>query len=241
MSGFLLINKPTGITSHDVVDRLRAVTGEKRIGHSGTLDPFATGLLIVGVGRDATKRLGELQKLPKTYRATLMLGATSDTGDRTGTITVRHPGPNQDPIGFWPSPATAGSRPGGDQNDVTAALKKFTGDLQQTPPMYSAKKIAGKKLYELAREGKTVERQPITISITRLELLRYEWPKLEIEVDCSSGTYIRTLGEDIGKALGCSAYVDVLERLTIGQYRLQDAVELSKMNTENWKEQLFYI
>ena len=227
LSGFLLINKPAGITSHDVVDRLRRVTSEKRIGHSGTLDPFATGLLIVGVGRDATKRLGELQKLGKTYRATLMLGATSDTGDKTGTIIARHPGPDQDPIGFWPS-----------QNDVTAVLKKFVGDLQQIPPMYSAKKIAGKKLYELAREGKTVERKPISITISNIELLAYKWPKLEIEVDCSSGTYIRTLGEDIGATLGCGAYVDVLERLSIGGYRLQDAWELSKITSENWQNHL---
>ena len=182
MYGFLLINKPTGITSHDVVDRLRRVTGEKRIGHSGTLDPFATGLLIVGVGRDATKRLGELQKLPKTYRATLMLGSTSTTGDRTGIITRYVIASRSEAIHDRGEIATvAMGSPA--MTTVTDVLKKFTGELQQIPPMYSAKKIGGKKLYELAREGKTVERKPISISISNLSLVRYESPLLEIEVD----------------------------------------------------------
>ena len=234
LSGFLLINKPVGITSHDVVDRLRRVTSEKRIGHSGTLDPFATGLLIVGVGRDATKRLGELQKLPKTYRATLMLGATSDTGDRTGTITpfaviASHSEAIHDRSGI--ATVAMGSLA---MTTVTDVLKKFTGELQQIPPMYSAKKIAGKKLYELARAGKTVDRKPVSITITRLDLLRYESPVLEIEVDCSSGTYIRTLAEDIGAALGCGAYAQELERLAIGSYHLNNAAKLDMITEQNY-------
>ncbi len=245
LSGFLLINKPAGITSHDVVDQLRRITCEKRIGHSGTLDPFATGLLIVGVGRVATKRLGELQKLPKTYRATLMLGAISDTGDRTGTIVVRHPelasGSLSSPTGIGDPKNDRGFRVKPGMTTVLNTLNKFTGQTQQIPPMYSAKKIAGKKLYELARAGIIVERTPITITITRLDLLGYQWPILEIEVDCSSGTYIRTLAEDIGQALGCGAYAQELERLTIGSYHLNNAAKLDTITPENFQDHLFQI
>ena len=230
LNGFLLIDKPAGITSHDVIDRLRRVTGVQRIGHSGTLDPFATGLLIVGVGREATRELDRFLKMDKQYRATLYLGATSDTGDSTGLIAVRHPERGQDPIGFWPS-----------QNDVMKILNQFVGELQQTPPMYSAKKIGGKKLYQLARKGKTIERQPTSISISNLALVSYTPPLLTIDVACSSGTYIRTLAEDIGKALSCGAYCEHLERTAIGPYRLQNAVELSTITSVNWKNFLLPI
>lgn len=227
-TGFLLIDKPSGITSHDVIDRLRRITFEKRIGHSGTLDPFATGLLIVGVGRESTRQLDGFLKMDKQYRAVLYLGATSSTGDRTGVITMRHPGPDQDPIlqtnGFWPS-----------QNDVEVALTKFTGPLQQIPPMYSAKKVGGQKLYELARRGQTIERAPISISISSLDCISYTPPRLTINVHCSSGTYIRTLGEDIGAMLGCGAYVEELIRTSIGPYQLKNAVKLDMITKENWK------
>ncbi len=215
-SGFLLIDKPSGITSHDVIARLRRITREKRIGHSGTLDPFATGLLIVGVGRPSTRELDQFLKMDKTYCATLHLGATSSTGDRTGTI-VLHADPSSIEI-----------------ITIQETLKKFLGPLQQIPPMYSAKKVGGKKLYELARRGQTIERSPISITISTLDLISYTPPRLTIDVHCSSGTYIRTLGEDIGAALKCGAYVEELTRHSIGPYQLKDATKLDIISNDNW-------
>ena len=218
---FLLINKPAGITSHDVIDRLRLITGQRRIGHAGTLDPFATGLLIVGVGRESTKQLNQFLKLNKSYTATLVFGATSDTQDVTGRIT---PTPVVTPL----SPAA-----------VAAAVTKFQGQQLQTPPMYSAKKIQGKKLYELARQGKTVKRQPAEIEIKKIAMLDYTWPRLTITVECSSGTYIRMLGHDLGANLGVGAYVEALQRTAIGKYQLADAVGLDKLMAENWQGYTF--
>ncbi|MBI5134805.1 tRNA pseudouridine(55) synthase TruB [Candidatus Uhrbacteria bacterium] len=221
-SGFLLIEKPAGITSHDVIDQLRRVTGVQRIGHSGTLDPFATGLLIVGIGREATREIDRFLKMDKQYRATLYLGATSDTGDKTGTI-ISNLGPSQ----YSPT-----------ENIIQEVLKRFTGDISQVPPMHSAKKVGGKKLYELARRGKTIERRPVSISISNLALVSYTPPLLTIDIACSSGTYIRTLSEDIGNALGCGAYCQELQRTAIGPYRLKDAMELDMITTENWEQRL---
>ncbi len=220
-SGFLLIDKPAGITSHDVVDRLRWVTGIRRIGHSGTLDPFATGLLICGIGA-ATKRLGVLLKLSKTYEATMHFGATSDTGDLTGRMTVGIKS-NEEGIGG---------------NELTAAFEKFVGDIEQIPPMYSAKKMRGQKLYVLARRGETVERVPQHVTIHALELHRFEWPIAEIKVSCSSGTYIRTLVEDIGRALRVGAYTEALRRTAIGDWRVEDAVTLDLLTGEQWHQYL---
>ncbi|MBU1613046.1 tRNA pseudouridine(55) synthase TruB, partial [Patescibacteria group bacterium] len=154
---FVLIDKPVGWTSHDVISRLRKKYGIKKIGHSGTLDPFATGLLIVGVGRDATKRLDEFKKMPKVYVATIHLGAVSDTHDKMGKIELTM---SNEQLTNLPS-----------RNDVEDVLKRFVGKQLQTPPMYSAKKIQGKKLYELAREGITVERKPAEIEIYDIKLL----------------------------------------------------------------------
>lgn len=216
---FLLINKPTGWTSFDAVNFIRKIarakSGQKkiRVGHAGTLDPFATGLLIVGVGREATKKLDEFKSLPKTYVATIRLGATSTTGDPTGKITVTPPSP---------SPLLRGG--------VKKILKSFVGKQLQTPPMFSAKKIAGQKLYELARQGKVVERQPSEIEIYKIKLLDYAYPNLKIEVSCSTGTYIRTLAEDIGKKLGPGAYCVELVRTKIGKYKLKNAEDLLLTN-----------
>ncbi len=219
---FLLINKPAGITSHDVIDRVRRITGERKVGHAGTLDPFATGLLIVAVGRSSTKRLSEFVKLDKSYRAAIHFGGTSDTQDRTGVITTCHPEPAE------------GSRPS--QQELEAALKKFTGPQKQTPPMYSAKKVGGKKLYELARAGKTIERDPVDITIHSLELVSYDWPRAVVDVSCTSGTYIRTLGADIGDTLGVGAYLDELERTSIDSHLLNNSVVLKDLTQENWME-----
>ncbi len=227
---FLLINKPRGWTSFDAVNFIRkkmiseGAQKNIRVGHSGTLDPFATGLLIVGVGREATKKLDKFKNLRKTYVATVRLGAASDTGDLTGIIT-----PTIKPLD--PRLRLPAGRHGGDDNvTLDNTLKSFLGPQLQTPPMYSAKKINGKKLYELARKGKTMERQPVPIKIYDIKLLDYVWPNLKIEVTCSAGTYIRVLAEDIGKKLGCGAYCQELMRTKIGEYNLDNAVTPDKIN-----------
>ena len=210
---FIYIDKPAGWTSFDVVAYLRRAYKQKnpaeknpRVGHAGTLDPFATGLLIVGLGRAATKRLDEFKKLKKTYLAGLHLGQTSDTGDPEGKISDA------------PTPAKSPT-----EKEIKIVLKKFLGKQLQTPPMYSAKKINGQKLYDLARAGKTVERVPAQIEIYDIKIIRYAWPILEIEVTCSAGTYIRTLAEDLGRALGCGAYCETLRRLAIGDITVSEA------------------
>ncbi len=202
-SGFLLIDKPSGPTSHDIVDQVRRALKTRRVGHSGTLDPFASGLLILAVGK-ATKEISKFVGLDKTYEATIRLGATSDTMDRTGQVSV---------VRCQMSDVT----------EVKKVLKNFTGEIEQVPPMYSAKKVGGWKLYELARKGQTVERKPVKVTIHELELLSYEWPLVKIRTRVSSGTYIRALAHDIGAALGCGAYLEGLRRMRIGTYKVEDA------------------
>ncbi|MDO8626688.1 MAG: tRNA pseudouridine(55) synthase TruB [Candidatus Magasanikbacteria bacterium] len=240
---FLLINKPAGWTSFDVVNfirkKARVDSGNKkiRVGHAGTLDPFATGLLIVGVGREATKKLDEFKNLPKTYLATIKLGATSDTGDVTGVITETPPSPS--PLlrgGESPSSIAMEGVGGGfafgkeglgevSEKQIKKILKQFLGKQRQIPPMYSAKKIGGQRLYKLARAGKTIKREPSEIEIYKIKLLSYDWPILKIEVTCGAGTYIRTLAEDIGKKLGTMAYCQELTRTKIGPYALEQTTD----------------
>jgi len=215
MDGILIVDKPQGMTSHDVVDLVRKRFAIEKVGHAGTLDPFATGLLIVGVGRESTKRLDEFKNLLKTYIATLQLGAISDTGDSTGVIT-NLPQPLLTKEGHALSPPTKG--------ELEGVLDSFIGEQDQIPPMYSAKKIEGKKLYELARKGIEIERKPNKINIYEIKLLEYSYPQLKIEVICSAGTYIRTLAQDIGAALDVGAYCDELERTKIGEYSVEKAV-----------------
>lgn len=209
---FLLINKPAGWTSFDVVGYIRK--GAKKIhpelkklkvGHAGTLDPFATGLLIVGIGRAATKRLDEFKNLPKTYLATLRLGATSDTGDPTGKIT------------------TNANQPLIEINQIKKTVNSFIGKQLQIPPMHSAKSVNGTRLYKLARQGIEIERQPEEIEILDIKIIEYSYPKLAIAVTCSAGTYLRTLAEDIGKKLGTDAYCAELTRTKIGEYTIDQA------------------
>jgi len=213
---FLLVNKPKDWTSHDVVGYLRKQYPKKtKVGHAGTLDPFATGLLIVGVGRDATKKLDEFKNMPKTYIATLKLGATSTTFDPEGEVTITtHDSYNMT------------------QKNIEKVLQSFIGKQQQTPPMFSAKKVGGKKLYDLARKGIEIERQPCEIEIYDIKLLDYNYPSLKIEVSCSTGTYIRTLAHDIGQKLGCGAYCEELERTRIGEYKVEDAQNIKTINQE---------
>jgi tRNA pseudouridine55 synthase len=221
--GFILINKPAGITSHDVVDKLREITKIKKIGHAGTLDPFATGLLILGIGREFTKKLSVFQKKNKEYIAILKLGAESDTFDKEGKIVEKK-------VEKIP-----------ERKEIEEVLKSFFGEIEQIPPAFSAKKIKGKKLYELARKGIKVEPKPQKVKIYEISILEYNFPYLKIKVKCSSGTYIRSLANDIGKKLGCGAYVEDLMRTKIGEFSIENAVELSKLTPQNWKSFLFKV
>jgi tRNA pseudouridine55 synthase len=225
LNGLILIDKPAGITSHDVVDRVRKIANTRRVGHAGTLDPFATGLLIVGINK-GTKMLTNLVGLDKTYEATAILGATSTTEDRDGEIQKRE--------ARGEPPSSKALRGSGGREMIEQALEKFRGGYIQTASAFSAKKVGGKKLYELARKGELegVEIPKKDIVISRLEILSYEWPILSFVVDCSSGTYIRALARDIGETLGCGAYLDALRRTRIGEFKVNDAVKLDELTRE---------
>ena len=210
--GILIIDKPTGWTSMDVCAKLRGILREKRIGHAGTLDPMATGVLPVFVGR-ATKAVQFAENGRKEYRAVLKLGTVTDTQDTTGAVLEAHP-------------VTVGA------DEVRAALEHFTGELLQLPPMYSALKVNGKKLYELAREGKTVERKARPVCFYEIEILEMDLPMVRFSVTCSKGTYIRTLCHDIGQKLGCGACMEELTRTASGEYRWEDSITLDEVQKE---------
>ncbi len=227
----LLIDKPVGITSHDVVDKVRRIYKTRRVGHGGTLDPFATGLLMVGVGSQ-TKKLHDVVGLDKTYEAVAELGAISDTYDLTGKI--------QNTNTQAESPLEKGGSEGGlipRREEMEEALAKFRGTIEQKAPAYSAKKVGGQKLYELARKGVDVEhlRPTKKVDITELIVIEYNWPVLKFRVTCSSGTYIRSLANDIGEQLDCGAYLKELRRTRIGPYKLEDAKNLEELGIENIK------
>lgn len=227
-SGFLNINKESGMTSHDVVNQLRRITGIKKIGHSGTLDPFASGVLVCAVGRDATKKIREFLYMDKEYIAEIFLGAETDTYDRTGHITWNMEHGTSD-VKVYHNLS---------QQDIKKNIFNFIGPQKQVPPMYSAVKREGKKLYELAREGKTIERGFSEIEIHEIEILDYQFPILKLRVKCSSGTYIRSLAHDIGKELGCGAYLKELERTKVGEFKVEKAVSLEDLNEGNWQDKL---
>lgn len=222
-TGFILVDKPADWTSFDVVAFLRKVTGIKKIGHTGTLDPFATGLLIVAVSRGATKLIDSFHQYKKVYEASFVLGATSDTQDLTGNI-------------FENENVKAPS-----EEEVNEVLKKFIGEQKQIPPMFSAKKIGGQKLYDLARKGIEIERKPNLITIHDIEFLDYEFPNFSIRVTCSTGTYIRTLGHDIGQALGTGAYCEELRRTQIGDYSVEDAIQPKEFDGDSWKNRIISV
>lgn len=222
-NGFLLIDKPAGMTSHDVVDVLRRLTGEKKIGHAGTLDPFATGLLIVAVGKKATTQLATYVGLDKTYEATFVLGATSTTDDPEGTITASSPSPYQ------------GEGWGG---VLSSAMQSFLGPSLQSPPPFSAIKVNGKRLYQLARAGKTVEVEPRPIRIDQFDLLSQDGNELKVRIRCSSGTYIRAIARDLGTKLGTGGYVKELRRTAIGPFQIDQAVTLDELQKSGWQQKL---
>jgi tRNA pseudouridine55 synthase len=209
-SGFLVVDKPAGWTSHDVVDAARRWLGTRRVGHLGTLDPLATGVLPLAI-REATKLAPFLAAGSKRYRAVIRLGVETDTLDADGEVRRTHPGPLPD----------AGA--------VAAALRGFEGEGFQVPPMYSAVKQGGVPLHRLARRGEEVERAPRPVRITSLELLRCAPPELEVDVMCSPGTYVRVLAADLGAALGCGAHLAALRRLASGPFRIEQARPVSEL------------
>lgn len=209
MNGILNVYKEAGWTSHDVVAKLRRIAGQKKIGHTGTLDPDAVGVLPVCLGK-ATKVADLLMDETKTYEAVLLLGTVTDTQDTGGRVLETRP-------------VTCGIP------ELSACLESFLGEQMQVPPMYSALKQNGKKLYELAREGKIVERSPRKVHFYEITLLEAELPRARIRITCSRGTYIRTLCEDIGKKLGCGGCMEQLVRTRVGDFSLEEARTLSQI------------
>lgn len=209
MNGIVIVDKPQGWTSQDVTARLRWVYATRRIGHGGTLDPMATGVLPVFVGR-ATRGVEFFEHAEKTYDTVLLLGRTTDTQDVTGATLAEK--------AVHLSPA-----------DIEKVLPRFRGDILQVPPMYSALKVNGKKLYELARKGQEVERQPRPITVFELTNLGFDGTRLSLRVRCSKGTYIRTLCQDIGEALGCGGCMEALRRTKAGDYTIEEAVPLEQL------------
>ncbi|HUR97734.1 MAG TPA: tRNA pseudouridine(55) synthase TruB [Pyrinomonadaceae bacterium] len=240
MDGLLIIDKPAGMTSHDVVSRVRRVLRTKRVGHTGTLDPFATGVMVLLIG-NATRLARFLDKDAKEYIAEVRFGFETDTGDNTGRRKAEGEGRNEEIVGKL------------NATDWEGVFEKFRGQIMQTPPMYSAKKIEGKKLYELARQGKEIERKPARVSIHELKLLAHEDSPpsrdegvaaaspgtvvgskgvntaIRIRVVCSAGTYIRTLAEDIGREIGVGAHLTNLRRTAAGKFDLQQSLTIEDL------------
>ncbi len=243
----LLIDKPAGITSHDVVDKVRTITGENTVGHAGTLDPAATGLLIVLVGREATKRQAEFMKQDKVYEAEIVLGAVSDTYDGDGVI--KEVGMRKEEVGI--------------EKIQEVIEKNFTGEIEQVPPIYSAIRVKGKKLYKYAREGQKVEIKPRKVMVYEIKIchpdrffchsgldpesrnkkkgldsrlrgndrkgVKAGTATLNLRIHCSSGTYIRSIANDLGQLLGCGGYLSKLRRIKIGNFDIKDARKLKDL------------
>ena len=204
------INKPAGWTSFDVVKKVRGIIKEKKVGHAGTLDPFADGVLVLGTGPD-TKKLTDITMASKTYRAELTLGKSTDTQDRDGKISKE------------------AVVPGLTRQTINAVLASFDGIQEQIPPMYSAKQVNGQRLYKLARRNKTVERVPVKITIYQISLLDYNEPVITFEVTCSKGTYVRVLGADIAAKLGTVGHLTALTRTSVGSYHITDSTTIEEL------------
>ncbi len=204
-NGILLVDKAAGSTSFHLVSLLRRLTRIEKIGHAGTLDPFATGVMVMLIGREFTRRSDDFLSSDKQYRATLNLGVATDSYDIDGQVTSQND--------LIPT-----------QNQVDLAIATFQGQVLQVPPMFSAKKVQGKKLYDLARKGISIERQAVLVQL-KTTLLSYVYPHLEIEVSCSKGTYIRSLAHDLGQMLGCGAHLSALTRLRSGTFHLNQCIQ----------------
>lgn len=207
LHGIVAVYKPKGPTSHDIVNAVRRITGEKRVGHAGTLDPLASGILVVGIGREATKKLTLVVNKEKEYVVTIKLGVTSTTGDEKGDKTSIK--------GLVVS-----------IKEIQNVLTKYIGVISQVPPAYSAVKVDGKEAYKYARKGQEVELKPRNVLIKEIEVMAYSWPLLRLRVVTGPGVYIRALARDIGKSLGTGAYVSSLERTRVGEYTKETAVSI---------------
>jgi tRNA pseudouridine55 synthase len=210
LHGFLNIDKPSGMTSHDVVARIRRIAGQKRVGHGGTLDPAATGVLPIALG-EATRLLPYVVDGRKRYQAVIRLGATTTTDDAEGEVVHRRPVPVLD------------------EAELRAVLSSFVGPIEQVPPMYSAIQIDGQRLYDLARRGIELELAPRMVEIEHIELTAWELPLLEIDVLCGKGTYIRALARDVGERLHCGAHLHALRRTAVGSLAIDEAVPLATL------------
>lgn len=209
--GLLLVDKPAGITSHDAVQRIRQIYGERSIGHLGTLDPFATGLLVLLIGR-ATRLATFLDTEPKVYDATIAFGAETDTDDETGTVTRAASPPRE--------------------ADVRAAIRTLTGSIAQVPPSYSAKSVDGVRAYDAARRGEPLELAPVTVAVHEWDVRAIDDASLRAIITCSGGTYIRALARDLGRASGSAAHLSALRRTRVGEFDVKDALSLERLSAE---------
>jgi tRNA pseudouridine55 synthase len=219
MFGLLNIDKPAGITSRDVVNRVCKLARRHKVGHAGTLDPLATGVLVVALG-PATRLIEYMQRMPKAYRGTFLLGRTSDTEDIEGAVVN---------LAGAPLPTL---------EQIRSALPPFIGTIQQRPPAYSALKVGGERAHELARRGEAVELAPRSIEVHEIQVVRYDYPELDLLIRCGSGTYVRSLGRDIARSLGTDAVLSILRRQAIGPFRAEDAVPYADLSCEVIHERL---
>ncbi|MGE5042378.1 MAG: tRNA pseudouridine(55) synthase TruB [Candidatus Levyibacteriota bacterium] len=209
-NGIFAVYKPVGMTSHDVVNRVRTITHVMRVGHGGTLDPLAEGVLVIAVGRENTKLLDKYVKGEKEYAASIKLGFTSETDDSEGPI--KKVSDNEPKL-----------------IEIQEKLKKFIGEISQTPSRYSAIKIKGKEAYKRIRKGETFEMEPRKVFIKRIEIISYDYPMLEIKVTCGTGVYIRSLARDIGDELQAGGYLTRLVRTRVGEFKVEDAIKLEDL------------
>jgi tRNA pseudouridine55 synthase len=216
IEGILNINKPTGLTSHDIVNQARRMIGIRRVGHTGTLDPLATGVLVLCIGR-ATRLSEYLLGQNKIYEATVCLGQETNTYDAEGEVVA------EKPVNV-------------SRDQLDAALDRFRGPINQLPPMYSAVKVGGRPLYKYAREDQEVTRPSRQVTVYDLELQTWQTPELRLRIVCSSGTYIRSIAHDLGQILGCGGYLAVLRRMAVGNFSIEEASLLSDLDSENWQE-----
>ena len=220
MKGVLLLDKPAGMTSHDVVDHIRRAAHTRRVGHTGTLDPSATGLLIICVG-EATRLSEYLTRLDKVYEGYLRFGVVTDSYDMEGKVLEENPVPDIRP------------------EEIREAFDALTGDIQQVPPMVSAVKVGGQRLYKMARKGETVERKPRDVTVKEFRLLDYDAPLARFRVECTSGTYVRSLCHDVGRSIGCGGTLDSLRRVAVGRHRVENATPVDGFeNVEDIYEHL---
>jgi len=214
MNGLLIINKPKGWTSFDVVAKIRNKFKVKKVGHTGTLDPMATGVLVLCLGK-ATKLAQKITDTDEEYIAEITFGATSNTDDAEGEI-IKSQDPNSK-----------------NKKEIQSSLTEFNGQIMQVPPNFSAKKIKGQRAYKLAREGKEVKLEPREVTVNEIEILDYKWPVLSLRIECGKGTYIRSIARDMGQALGVGGYLSALQRTKVGQYTIDKSVSIEKANEDN--------